>query len=661
MRVAFAINGEMQPAGPPHPLANSGLVLAPIHPLVEGTPLRICVVVRSAPAPADGPFVLLRELPGAQVYLGAVCDEAARIQDWVELWVQTMEARDLVFSGYHERLTNPIFDQKWHAEHELTLNSLPETVIVTGMETRNPRPVLIKRRAAKRDAVLVPSEPSAWQLCKDDALLDSSGLASYTGSPFRYLHEPGASGARTFLATTADAPANAQVQDLDRLKTGTDATEIFNPHAGLLRVRRFSPLGLEDYLQVLEGRPWQALGPGGRRWFKKDVYAGLENWSAKPAGLPFLLHGAGAPAERLNEIFFLKLSALLGMFKEVRAYVKAQQLPLLNLSPTSFSVSLPEVGEQFPALWPAKCQLIRPGQAHPLKIKSTEQKYFIRLGKVEPSPYLPEGLGAHSFGIGSVRRRSVAAEADGTVLEGTLVAEDYLRLDPHDLLWFKLPIGEARLEFYAHVHTAEAVGPREARFRTVPTKLPETAVAILNSTGAFAKAPYEVWPLLSSPCDLHSLGIISTRALLANSQSNLPVIVDDVLGLARYVGKDLQKGQDLLARLKELLGRERRLLDLVSPQFLVERKWSPEEARSQIHADLWLETIAWLLRLFPGSGGHSYCAGFGDVSPLALEIIFDSPIQELEKLLLRLRSVLAPTTAANEEIAGAILEQLTAG
>ncbi|MGH7971003.1 MAG: hypothetical protein ACREIC_19960, partial [Limisphaerales bacterium] len=295
----------------------------------------------------------------------------------------------------------------------------------------------------------------------------------------------------------ADAPANAHVQGLDRLKGAPEVTEVFNAHAGLIRVVRCSPLGLEEYLQTLEGRPWESLGPGGRRWVRNDVYAELERWSAKPKGLPFLLHGAGTPAERLNEIFFLKLSALLGMFKQVRAYACAQQLPLLNLSPASFSLYLPEVGEQFPALWAARCALSKPGQAHPLKIRSTEQRYFLRLGKVEASAYLPEGLGAHSFGIGSIRRRNVVAEAGGTVLEGTLVAEDYLGLDPHDLLWFKLPIGEDRVEFHAHVYTAEAVGPKEARFRTVPAKLPESVVATLQNTGAFAKAPYEVWPLLS--------------------------------------------------------------------------------------------------------------------------------------------------------------------
>ena len=81
--------------------------------------------------------------------------------------------------------------------------------------------------------------------------------------------------------------------------------------------------------------------------------------------MPFLLHGISAPAERLNEIFFLKLAALRNLFTEVRAYVKSQQLPLLNLSPSSFSVRLADVGEQFPALWTARCMLIKPGQAYP--------------------------------------------------------------------------------------------------------------------------------------------------------------------------------------------------------------------------------------------------------------------------------------------------------
>jgi hypothetical protein len=636
----------------------AGTLLAPIHSFADGAPLRICVCLRSEPDPRPDPFVLIRELPGSRVYLGAVCDEQARLQEWVEIWVQTLDLRDVVFSGSQERLANYAFDQRWRSEHRMYLANLPDTVIVTGMEQNNPRPLLIKRPASQANSPFAPVEPTSWRICKDDALLDSFGLAPYSTSPFRYLYDPDAAGPKIFIATAADAPANSHVQGLERLKELPQVIALFNPQAGLIRVTRFCPLGLDDYLQILEGRPWSGAGPEATRLFHQGVYAELQAWSASPKGMPFLLYGGRTSTDRLNEVLFLKLSALLAMFKEVRTYVQAHQLPLLNLAPASFSVQLPEVGDQFPALWPAKCLLVKPGQAHALQIKSTEQKYFLRLGRIEPSPFLPEGLGAHSFGIGSIRLRNVQSDTDGTVLEGTLVAEDYLGIDPQDLLWFKLPLAEQRLEFHAHVYASEAVGPKEARFRTVPARLPDPVVAALKRIAAFAKSPYEIWPLLSSPCDLHSLGILATRMLLANSQSNFPVIVDDVLGLARRVGKDPAKEDKLLPDLQALLDHDPKLFDLVSPHSLVEPDRPAAQAWSQIHKDLWLEAVAFLLRLFPGAGSHCYCQGFGDVSPLALEMIFDRPVQELETLVLRLRSVLVPSLAANEEIASLLLEQL---
>src|SRR5207302_94991 len=157
---------------------------------------------------------------------------------------------------------------------------------------------------------------------------------------------------------------------------------------------------------------------------------------------------------------------------------------------------------------------------------------------------------------------------------------------------------------------------------------------------------------------LHSLGMIAIRVLLANSKTNLPIVIDDILSLARHIGKDPVEDDKLFPKLKALLEKETKLLDLVSPTALVERDWTPEQARRQVHLDQWLEIITLVLRLFPGTGSYSYCKGFGDVSPHALESVFDRPIQELETLVLRLRSALAPSLASNEEIASVLLEEL---
>src|ERR1041385_6152243 len=642
-----------------HQKMPSGFTLAPIHPADSTTPLRICVLVRDRPDPVGGAFLLLREQPGARVFLGAETDAEGSIQDWLEIWVQTLQYKDLSFSNYQERLANHAFDQRWRSEYELAKVSFPEDIIVIGAESRNPAPILIKRATGESAGLFAPTERANWEICKDDTLLESLGLPAYSTSPFRYLFQPNGAETKTFLATSVDAPNNAHVQSLDRLKSSPEVREIFNPHAGLLRVARFRALGLEDYLRVLEGEPWQASLPGVARLFQSGIYSDLQTWSAAQKGMPFLLNAGARVPDRLNEIFFLKLSALHQIFKELRRNVKSLQLPLLNLSPASFAITLVESGDQFPALWTARGRLVKPGQAYPLHIKSTEQKYFIRLGQTEPSIFLPEGLGAHSFGMGTVRLRNVVQESGGLVLEGTLVAEDYLGLDPHDLLWFKLPLAEERLEFYAHVYTSEAVGPKEARFRTVPARLSESVTATLKkSLISLSKAPYEIWPLLSSPCDLHSLGILAIRILLANGKSNLPVIVDDVQGLARHVGKEPLSEGGLSTKLEALLQKEKTLLDLVSPHSLTDLGLNAEQARSQIAWGIWLDTISLVLRLFPGAGAHTYCKGFGDVSPLALETVFDQPVQDLETLVLRLRSVLTPSLFDNTEITAAVLEEL---
>ncbi len=633
--------------------------MAPIHASPEQVQLGICILVRATEDPGSSPFVLLRELPGSRVYLGAVCDAQARVLEWLEVWLQTMDMRDITFSGYQETLSNFTFDQRWVAECEAYRKSCADTDIVTGMETKNPTPLLIKREA-QGTSPFASIESTQWQLCKDDALLSSFGLPPYSTSPYRYLHDPEAKGAKTFLGTAADAPTNSHVQGIERL--GNASWVIFNPHAGLIRITRFDPLELGDYLQILEGAPWNGPGVDTAQLLSGSTYSALRAWSSKPAGLPFLLHGNANPAERLTEVFFLKLSALHEAFKGVRRFVKAHQLPLLNVTPASFRIALQDVGEQFPSLWTARVLLVKPSQAYPLRIKSTEQRYFIRFGKIETSPYLPEGLGAHSFGVGSVLIRNIKLEAEGAVIEGTLRAEDYLGLAPHDLLWFKLPLGEERLEFYSHVYTSETVGPKEARFRTVPTKLSEPIIAAIKKAAGtqFPRSPYEIWPLLSSPCDMFSLGVMAVRFLLANSQSNLPVVLDEVLSLARHLGKEEDAAKDLPAKLKATLERDPRLAELISPHALIESGASPQQAKDPIRPELWLEAIAILLRLFPGAGSHSYCRSLGDVSPLALETVFDRPIQELEVLILRIRSVLLPSLAKSEEIADVILEQLAA-
>jgi hypothetical protein len=648
----MATSGSASPALP------KGCVLAPIHPADNSVPLTICVLAQTGGNAAGSPFVLLRELPGASIYLGAVCDASGNIQEWIEIQVQTVDAKQLDYSGRDELLSNAFFDSRWRLDGTVLRKQLPDAVIATRMEVESPGPILVKRSNDNGPFATVEALP--WRVCKDDELLKSRELPAYSTSPFRYLFQPELKDAKTFIAATVDAPANANVEGLDQLKAAPGVLAIFNPGGGFVRIVRHSPMELESFLQILEGRAWNEANSESNVFLPHSVYADLKEWSANPKGLPFLLHGKAGTGERLNEIFLLKLQLLYDLLKKVRSFVKIHQVPFLNLSPSSFRIHLGQTGDLFPGLWSAESQLARPGQAYPLQIQSSEHKYFIRLGKNDPTPFFPGSVGTHSFGIASAQIREVQMSGERVVLEGTLVAEDFLAADPHDLLWLKLPLGEERLELYGHLHRSEG-GPREARLRTLPAVLSEAVIATLKGSAGvrFSKAPYEIRPLLSSPCDLFSLGVIGVRILLANNLKNLPVLLDEVLSLARRINDVASEPEKRVAELQKLIQSEPRISELIGPGALVESGYTSQQAWSAIHGPTWLETISLLLRFFPDTGANAFCKSLGDVSPVALETVFDPALQAIEVLVMRLRSMFTPVFSGNDEIADVIAEQIS--
>jgi hypothetical protein len=74
--------------------------------------------------------------------------------------------------------------------------------------------------------------------------------------------------------------------------------------------------------------------------------------------------------------------------------------------------------------------------------------------------------------------------------------------------------------------------------------------------------------------------------------------------------------------------------------------------------ELWYHTLAAIIRLFPGIGPDSYCKDFGDSPALALEVIFNKPLEDLEKLLVRSRSLIVIDWNANREVHSAIRDVL---
>jgi hypothetical protein len=640
-----------------------GYVTIPVQQSEQGAPVRICVLVRQTPEPAGGSFVLLRDQHDSRVYLGALVDAGGRVREWLELWVQTIDGLDASLPAHRESFSNHSLDKRWAERAETFCQLAGAHFLRTGWESVHPLPTFLDLSQA------VPVHPGSaenggrWELCRDDKLLQAAGLPAYSTSLFRYLYQPGAAAGSPFVPVAAGATENAATRPLAQVLTGVEHHLAFNAQGGLMMVLSLSPLAYEEYADLLGGRSWGGIEHGKKRLQLDGAYQGLGEWDQTQQDNAHLFLGARGKAGRFLETYHLKMQLLAEVFRQVRAFVQAQQLPFLNLSADSFRVGLGEIGGGLPLLWTARCGLVKPGTAFALPVETSDFRYFIRARNARASIYLPEGLSASLQASGNARIRKVLPPDQGrTVLEGTLVVQERLSVSPHDLLWIRLPLPSGRLDLYGHLYAAEALAQGEIRFRTVPQHLPETVAANLRAAEgvAFARAPFEVVPLLSTPCDLYALGVLAVRTLLVDGETTLPIALDEALSLARQAAAEHKPDVPAGARIRAILEGDPRYAASLGPHRLNYGGLGPEEAGRLLPLELWCDTLAFVVSLFPGLGPDSVCRDFGDVPALALETVFNRPTEELEKLVVRSRSLIVIDWAYNQEIHAAIKKLLPA-
>lgn len=644
----------------PRPLNQlpAGYLAIPIHETGEA-PLRLCVLARQTPDPVAGHFVLLRDLHDALVYLGCVVDAGGGLREWIELWVQNVDGLEASLPAYRETFSNHSLDARWTKTAEALRELSPGGSLLTGWEARHPLPTFLDlSKAAAAHPSGGPSE-GRWELCQNNDLLQAAGLPAYATSLFRYLYQPGAGGESKFVPVVAGAPTSARTCPLSEALGGVEHHLPFNPQGGLVLASSFGPLGFEDYVDLLGGKAWKGIEHGKKFLTFDGVYQGLGEWSQTQQTGAHLFLGAHGRAGRFLETYHLKLQLLTEAVRLVRGAVQAQQLPFLNLGADSFRVKLSHVGGGLPFLWTANCLLVKPSHAYTLPVETSDFRYFICARAEGTSIYLPEGLSASSRGSGSARIRKLLPPDQGRiVLEGTLVMQEKLNVSPHDLLWIRLPLPPpcGRVDLYGHLYSTEGLAQGEARFRTVPQQMSEVVTnALRGAEGvSFARSPFEVVPLLSSPCDLYALGVLAVRALLVDEEATLAVSLDEILSLARQVAANHKADVPLGDRIRAVFEKDSRYTESLGCHRLVREKLEPKAAAGLLPEGLWYDTLAAVVRLFPGMGPDSVCKDFGDAPSLALETVFNQPLEALEKLLVRSRSLIVIDWNANREIHGAI-------
>ncbi|HEY5752483.1 MAG TPA: hypothetical protein VIT21_04990 [Chthoniobacterales bacterium] len=617
-----------------------------LRPEDTDAPLRLCVAANLS-ASAQEHFIVLRDLADATVYLGCLTDREGKIKQWIEVWVQNLDHLEETFAGRLDTLNNAVCDRAWTA-HAAALEAIDqEEIIRTGWEKEHPFPLFFN---ASTGLAVQPTDSATgrrWELARDEAALQKAELPSFGASLNRYLTT-----GEKFLPVTRSAPMPSRQVELFPAHLIA-----FNP-GGLMLVRYFSPVGFGDFADLISGKSWSPSN-GLRKLQPRfgKPYDVLEDPEAARQSGALLFLGKNGRAGRVAESFHLKLNLVLQAFRLVREGVSRLQLPFLDLNADSFRVSIDETGAGLPFLWTAKVALVRPPQALPLPLTTSEERYFLSPIVAGRSIYRPENLGAVIQGRGTVRIRKVLPpSADGIVFEGTLATDERVVTSASDLIQMTLPVRSGRVDLYAHLDPAQALAISETRFRTIPQKLSETVVTDIQvAAGApFSGARFEILPLLTTPCDLYALAVVATRVLLVNDENTLPIAVDEVFSLARQLAEEHDPAIAFEDRLASLIGRDERWNQSLGPHRLVRDDGAREIAAKVLPPPLWWQTVGFITRLLPGFGPDSFARDFGDAPALALERVFDKPIAALELLQLRSRSLILLDWNANVEIREAI-------
>jgi hypothetical protein len=641
-----------------------------LRPQGRGAGLAVCLIVKTSKA--DEPTgLLLRETIDASIYLGCLVDCSGNPKSWVEIWVQNLERVASSFRAQLEPMTNHLMDQRWAARVDLFRILDPGGLIEIGWENENPAPQYINAADRSLGVLTDPSTNQPLKLCRDEAALAAAGLPSYVSSLHRYVWNGGSldplaqveesklppeqslpAEHPVFVAVTMDAPIPKGVvlaRDLPGGKNG------INLGAGLILVRLLKPLKIGDFADVVGGKPWSGFND----FFPGPIYKELVDADRVAQGGGHLFNGRGGRAGRLLEIFHLKLNLILQTLTETSSAIRFLQLPFLNLTADSFDVSISETGTGLPYFWTAKVGLIESASAIPLNLPTSSSRYFLPSELPGPSIFRPQSLSLPARGQATLRlRRILPPTPDGVIIEATIATDERLNLSASDLIHVQVTLPPGRIDLYGHVDQSQALARGETRFRTLPQNLSSNSIgAIERATGVpISNATFEVLPLLSSPCDLYALAVLAIRILLVDEENTLPVVVDEMLSLARQVAAEFDPTIVFSIRLKSIVESDPRWPESFSPKRLTRDPETRTIAAQVIPIDIWWDLLGIIIRLFPGTGPDSFCRDLGDAPSLALERIFEGPINAFELLQLRTRSLVVTDWNQNVEVHDAIYD-----
>ena len=640
----------------------NGYIPIPISEDFRTNALKVCVLVKIEPDPVGAVPILLRERLNARVYLGCILDGAEQVHDWLELWVQNAASLLGAPTEYPGLLCNGILDERWRREAAALGRLKGASLVVTGWESAHPPPTLLDVGSRSPLHPRDPDTGAIWQLCRDEGLLQQKGLPGYGSSLDRYLYLAALGGRSPLIPVTHNAPTNDCTQNLsDILEKGRQLID-FNQQAGLIQIREHLPFAFEAFVDALGGAPPEDMHEGQTAVFTERDADTDDAPAVDAVSRNGFLLGSRGTQGRLLEAFYLKLKLLLDMTRSIHDIVRDLQQPLLNISHESFRIRMTDAGNALPWFWRTGVGLVDPGQAVGFNVEKGQERYYVSPSPKTTSVYYPMCVSVRQEGRSQVRIRKILTDSDDRVsMEGTFVCQERLDVTQSDLVLMHMNLASRRLNAYAHLETDSALAVGEWRFRTVPQSEGSAETSPLRSAEGtrLLDVPYEVIPLLTTPCDLYSLAILFVRTLLVDRSTSLPMAVDEVFSLARETLSTCDSPDDLGAHIGTLLLSDDKWLRSLGPQRLLLEEVSPEDALSSVPPGLWWAALAMIVCMFPGLGAGSDCRDYGAAPQGGLHRVFEPTVARLDDLVRHTHRLILPDPTADAVIARVIRRRLS--
>ena len=581
----------------------------------------------------EGNPVVLESRPRSTVYLGAICDGRGMVKSLVEIWTQD-------FSRDRDSLTLPVLnvvaDQQWGQ-------------MVKGYASAESGNLWRGEWEDKGVGALVVADDEWWAVCEDNAWLAKRELPSYSESEFRYLVS---ADKKKILALSSDAPMGPNVKLAEKVFKGHS---VFNREGGRLMVREAHSFNFGNFVDFLGKEGSGLLKEALRLPLAKVGSKKIPGEGVDRAGAGFLMGRSGV-ADRIAEIFFLKLCAIRGALSSVQEALASLKIPFGGLTEDSFGVEISPTGMALPFLWTHQVLLCDTPRFAPFLLGPRGEVFPLAVAPENGSIYSPPGRFHSVSGFARLHVKSVTLPDDDglVVISGTLRTSEVLESSRKDLLRLGFNAGGGkRGEFYATLETRK--GDEDWRFLSFPMIPPPgiTSDLVGESGTLFEKVSFDLYPGVGATRDLYSLAVLAFRVLFTAGGSQLSEKLDEFFDLVRKFSGGSKESEwstgagQLLDFVNSASGEKWR--EGFGPHNVVEQA-TPELAYDAIPKHLWWSVVSWIGQLFPGSMSGSFSNDFDDFDRRAPELVFEAPLVRLDELIDQARLLLFGNASVNRDL-----------